>query len=483
MEGLGITGSAALTDSTALADSTTPADSAALPDSAARADRTARATENAAPSMYAMMADTRSDLIDAVAQFDRMIAQLTGMRAEAIDQARQWSEVAEDGVDPEFARRSLVAEIACALRMPERTADAMIEDSRALATDFPATLEALRAGGIGYRHAQVILDHGRRLEPETRDALERAALPIAATTTPSALDRRVRALRDRLDPSAMTERHRRAAADRSVDCAGARDGIAWLTAYLPVAQAVAIYSRITETARALQTDGETRTLTQLRADVLSAALLDGDAESQDAKSQGAENRGFENQDVENQDADNQGDSDDAARRPGSTAELFRRIRPRVMVTVPVLTLLGAGDEPAVIEGYGPIDEDTARLLTAEAPSMTRLLTHPESRAVLSVGRTKYRVPADLRSWLRVRDGTCRFPHCGRSASNCDLDHTTDWQHGGRTDWRNLAQLCPKHHRLKHHGGWKVTQHDDTGALTWLSPAGRRYRTSPELRLG
>ena len=229
--------------------------------------------------------------------------------------------------------------------------------------------------------------------------------------------------------------------------------MAWLSAYLPVEQAIAIYSRVTETARSLQTADEPRTLAQLRADVLATVLLGDDTT-------GAES-----------------DSTPAADDP---IETFRRIRPRVMVTVPVLTLLGEGSQPAALEGYGPIDPETARRLTAEAPGMTRLLTHPESGAVLSVGRDSYRIPRRMRNWLRARDGTCRIPNCGRAAANCDLDHTVDWQYGGSTDWRNLAHLCPKHHKLKHEGGWQVSQVDDTGSLTWTSPVGRSYTTTPEL---
>lgn len=52
----------------------------------------------------------------------------------------------------------------------------------------------------------------------------------------------------------------------------------------------------------------------------------------------------------------------------------RGIRPRVLVTVPALTLLGVSDEPATLEGYGPIDHDTAMRLAATAP------LHPASHA-------------------------------------------------------------------------------------------------------
>lgn len=106
--------------------------------------------------------------------------------------------------------------------------------------------------------------------------------------------------------------------------------------------------------------------------------------------------------------------------------------------------------------------------------------------MLSVGRDNYRVPAALRAWLRVRDGACRFPGCNRRAGACDLDHTNDWHFDGVTAWDNLAHLCRKHHRLKHDGGWSVTQSngaDGVGVLEWISPSGRTYATYPSTQMG
>ena len=68
-------------------------------------------------------------------------------------------------------------------------------------------------------------------------------------------------------------------------------------------------------------------------------------------------------------------------------------------------------------------------------------------------RDRYTVPADLKSWLRLRDETCRFPGCARRAQRCDIDHVTDWATGGTTDHTNLIHLCRTHHRLKHHTTW------------------------------
>ena len=215
-----------------------------------------------------------------------------------------------------------------------------------------------------------------------------------------------------------------------------------LVLHLPAHEVQAIYTRATELATRLRGPDEPRTLTQLRVDVMRDALLTG------------------------------------------TFAAFggRQVRPDVFVTVPVLSLLGVSDEPANLEGYGPIALSTARELAANAPSFVRILTHPETGAILSVGRERYAVPRDLRTAKRVRDGTCGFFGCSRDAEFCDLDHTVDWALGGTTSIDNLAFLCRGHHTLKHHGGWRVSQARG-GTLTWTSPAGRVYLNRPSGAIG
>ena len=155
------------------------------------------------------------------------------------------------------------------------------------------------------------------------------------------------------------------------------------------------------------------------------------------------------------------------------------------ILVPALTLLGRSDEPATLEGYGPIDLDTARELVGNATSFIRILTHPESGAWLSVGRDRYKAPSDLRRVLRLRDETCRYMGCRRSAAQSDLDHTlafTENGEDGETSLTNLAHLCPKNHHDKHETGWKVIQDPSgDGTLHWTSPTGRKYSTEPANR--
>jgi hypothetical protein len=389
--------------------------------------------------------EARLDLVESVAAVDRMISSLTAARAELVDRVRQWSEAAagparQDGWSPAVvARRELVSELATALRMPERSVENLIAESAALEHDFPATRAALQSGVITYRHATVLLDHAWSLPDDVRGEFERAALPFAERLTVAKFERRARALRERMAPESIAARTATAHEDRSVELSPDRDGMAWLSARLPAHRALAIYNRVTDLARGLQGPEEDRTLTQLRADVLSDLLVQGE-----------------------------------------TGEL-KGVRATVLVTVPVLTLLGASDEPATLEGYGPIDAGTARWLAAQAPSFMRLLTHPETGVALSLGRTRYAVPRDLRTWLRVRDGTCRFPGCSRAARSCEVDHTDDWQYGGETRYDNLAHLCKSHHNLKHHTGWRVEQVGG-GVLEWTSPLGKKYVVEPDTEI-
>ena len=408
----------------------------------------------------ALAAEALCALVDDIAALTRIEASLAAMKAELLARAHNLNlALSITTGDPnawsaaDAARRILVTEIACALKVPERSAAALLEDSDTLVTHLPATLDALAHGRISWRHAQVIVDHAMSLPSESRRAFETAVVPYAESHTATRLNRQARIVRERMHPQSIDQRHSSAEATRTVDVQPARDGMAWLSALLPAATAHAIFDRLDAAATSARAMGDSRTHAQLRADAFSAGLL-GQA-------------GFTKEASETS----------THPVPGPTS-LLAAIRPQVQITVPVMTLLGHGDEPATLEGYGPIDIETARLLAAEAPSLTRLLTHPETGAVLSVGRDRYTIPADLRRWLRTRDGTCRFPGCGRSAWRSDIDHTNDWQYGGETSYDNLAHLCRSHHRLKHLTEWRVENLDE-GMLRWTSPIGREYVTNPE----
>ena len=82
----------------------------------------------------------------------------------------------------------------------------------------------------------------------------------------------------------------------------------------------------------------------------------------------------------------------------------------------------------------------------------------------------------MKEQARLRHRTCVFPHCGRPARGCDLDHIVEWPHG-RTTTINLGPLCRRHHRLKTHTDWTYTPLGRDGhriTFEWTDPSGRRH---------
>jgi hypothetical protein len=85
----------------------------------------------------------------------------------------------------------------------------------------------------------------------------------------------------------------------------------------------------------------------------------------------------------------------------------------------------------------------------------------------------YQPSAVLRHLVKIRDRTCSFPGCRRSARRCDDDHTVPFDQGGRTCECNLSPLCRRHHQAKQADGWHL-QHPEPGVLVWTLPHGRTY---------
>lgn len=389
--------------------------------------------------------------VDAIVALEHRIRAAQAEQLRLIERAHAYAHAVEGvhagstSVQREFGTRAFIAELATALVIPEATAGAVVADA-ATARRHPDTLAALAAGAISLPQLRSILDALIGLPAPAADALEAAALERAPRQTTPALRRRLRTLRERLHPEPLDTRHRAAILDRRVVLEPAPDGMAWLSLHLPAERAHAIKHRLYHLATAPtgpSTD-DPRTHAQRVLDLATDLLLAGVRTDRD----------------------------------GHPLHGDALILPRVLVTVPVLTLLGHTDEPAELDGYGPIPADTARELAAHAPSFQRILTHPETGAYLSYSRTTYRVPADLTRYLQTRDGTCRFPGCPRPATTCDLDHTTPYTPNGHTNHDNLAHLCRNHHRLKHHTHWQMTQHPN-GTIHWTSPTGRHHTTHPE----
>ena len=83
----------------------------------------------------------------------------------------------------------------------------------------------------------------------------------------------------------------------------------------------------------------------------------------------------------------------------------------------------------------------------------------------------------LKHLIQVRHATCTSPVCRRPAGQCDVEHNTPYEAGGRTCRCNTGPKCRHDHRLKQHPRWKVDQLPD-GTFRWTTPSGRAYTTEP-----
>jgi Domain of unknown function (DUF222) len=83
----------------------------------------------------------------------------------------------------------------------------------------------------------------------------------------------------------------------------------------------------------------------------------------------------------------------------------------------------------------------------------------------------------LRHLSQVRHATCTSPVCRRPAWNCDFEHNTPYEAGGRTCLCNGGPKCRYDHRLKQQPGWNVDQLPDA-TFRWTTPSGRSYHTEP-----
>ncbi|MCB5275769.1 hypothetical protein BJG92_03322 [Arthrobacter sp. SO5] len=428
-------------------------------------------------------ADPLRDLADAclngLAGVARLEAGVAALKVRlAADYVRAATALASPAASPQectVREMAVVAEVACVLTVSERTAGAFLSDCQTLSMALPLTLGALQAGTVSWQHARIMVDETNNLDRAGAAALEAHFLDPAAPDpargcpagelVPGRFRAKARTWRERHHPASIETRHTRCAADRRVEFVPDRDGMAWLNAYLPADAAAGIWERTTAAARALQGPEEARTLTQLRADVAATWLLTGNGTAAGTRvgTPGRIAGGLA------------GGLAGGGTGMAGLAGGVPSPRAQVLVTVPVMSLLGVTDEPAMLDGYGPIPPSMARRLIAEgADSFYRVLTDPRDGAPLEIGRSSYRLTKAQRQWLRLRDGKCPFPGCNNPTLDNEADHLLAWAEGGTTGIANLGQPCPKHHRLKHGSAWTPAGASKDDPPGWTSPSGRYY---------
>ncbi|WP_137843755.1 HNH endonuclease signature motif containing protein [Microbacterium sp. 2FI] len=431
-----------------------------------------------------------------VVEIRQQIATLQAREARALARADEiadeWADAEAAQSDAEFAHRSVAAELASALRVSDRTVQRQLADAERLVSGFPATTAALEAGRISLAHARVIVDAGDRItEPALIAEYESSILTYAEAESASRLRPVAKRRAQWFLNESIRERHAAAAATRATQVYDLDDSMAALNITGPAVLIHGIHDRITRMAREVA-DAEAQAIRNAREAVKVAEGAEraaaGTSAADPARTRADQAREHLDELVATRrslDAirvDLAADlllAGDPVAHVGASHTNLGAIRATVQITVPVLTLIDSPvDDPfdaITLAGHGPIDPETARELTRTAPGWDRILTHPISGAVLAVDR--YRPTKKMRRTLAVRDQHCRFPGCRQSTARSDLDHTIDWQSGGKTNVANLGHLCRRHHTLKHHTPWTVAQKAG-GVLEWTSPTGAVYPDHP-----
>ena len=140
---------------------------------------------------------------------------------------------------------------------------------------------------------------------------------------------------------------------------------------------------------------------------------------------------------------------------GGTGSGSTGARPSALLVVHI-----SEDSPAMLEGSGPISDETAERLTCDA---SRLLIQPVGDDIVyrHEGRTAS-TPQKLA--MLHRSGHCQYPGC-TNTRDLEAHHATPWRLGGRTRIRMMFLLCPRHHDWLHEHGITTSGTGDNPTFT------------------
>ncbi len=147
---------------------------------------------------------------------------------------------------------------------------------------------------------------------------------------------------------------------------------------------------------------------------------------------------------------------------------------KVVLNVHVTDTTLAGRNPVGRWDEGRCPVTTAQIREWLRSKSTTIIVRPVIDLADHVPVTAYEIPDRHKTRVALRDHTCRFPHCTRPATRCDIDHHQPHDQGGPTCPCNLVPLCRRHHRAKTHSAWRY-ETPMPATYVWTSPSGFRFR--------
>jgi hypothetical protein len=372
------------------------------------------------------------------------------------------------GVPAERRGRGVAAQIGLARRVSPWQGQRWLGWAKILTSELPATYAELAAGRTTEWRAMLVARETAVLTRADRATVDADLAPRLPGWGDRQVEAETRKAAYRLDPAAAVERARRAESDRRVGLRPAPDTMCWLSALLPVAQGVAAYASLTKAADSNTAGGDERGRGQLMADTL-VQRLTGQA-SADAVPVEITLVMTDESLLRSSTANN-----GAVPTPAAPNDIGR----------------GAagggyspdGDEPAWLDGYGPVPAGWARDIACGAADdvpagqrwIRRLYTRHRRPVALESTRRVF-TPAQQR-FLRLRDQTCRTLFCGAPIRHAD--HLQPHHQGGSTSTGNGQGLCQTCNHAKQAPGWRHTT-NPAGVITTHTPTGHRYDSQPQL---
>ncbi|WP_397334594.1 HNH endonuclease [Paenarthrobacter nicotinovorans] len=392
------------------------------------------------------------------------ISALQARIAVAFDLAQR-AEQAEAGVPAAERGQGVGAQVALARRESPNRGSRLLGLAKALVTEMPRTLAALKSGNLNEWRATLLVKETACLSVEDRCAVDEELAPDTGTFDgkgDKAIIAAAKAAAYRRDPRSVVGRASRAAAERTVSLRPAPDTMTYLTALLPVAQGVAVYAALTRAADSARSSGDTRGRGQLMADTLTARITGTPG-------------GISGINLDLVMTDRtlfQGDSEPARLKGYGIvpAEWGREL-----LALGQASAVGqAGVNPASRAGH-PSQGPAAGLNAEFTVWLRRLYTAPGTGELLATDSKARLFTGGLRRFIETRDDSCRTPYCDAPIRH--IDHVVPWRSGGGTSLANGAGLCEACNHTKENAGWSTkVMPGDVHALEISTPTGHTYQS-------
>ncbi|WP_458107629.1 HNH endonuclease [Arthrobacter sp. R3-55] len=408
-----------------------------------------------------------SDLIEQLRVLEEMKSAISALQARvavAFDLAQR-AEQAEAGVPAAERGQGVGAQVALARRESPNRGARLLGLAKALVTEMPRTLAALKSGNLNEWRATLLVKETACLSVEDRCAVDEELAPDTGTFDgkgDKAIVAAAKAAAYRRDPRSVVGRASRAAAERTVSLRPAPDTMTYLTALLPVAQGVAVYAALTRAADSARSSGDTRGRGQLMADTLTARITGTPG-------------GISGINLDLVMTDRtlfQGDSEPARLKGYGIvpAEWGREL-----LALGQASPLGqAGVSPASRAGH-PSQGPAAALNAEFAVWLRRLYTAPGTGELLATDSKARLFTGGLRRFIETRDDSCRTPYCDAPIRH--IDHVVPWRSGGGTSLANGAGLCEACNHTKENAGWSTkVMPGDVHTLEISTPTGHTYQS-------